>query len=52
MACVRKYRGSWVCDWRDPSGKRYIETFDGVRGAAERRLAEIVRTGKQAANKG
>ena len=51
MACVRRHRGVWVCDWRDPSGKRYIETVDGDRAAAERRLAEIVRTGKQAANK-
>lgn len=40
-----------MCDWRDPSGKRYIETVDGDRAAAERRLAEIVRSGKQGANK-
>jgi integrase len=51
MACVRRHRGVWVCDWRDPSGKRYIETVDGDRAAAERRLAEIIRTGKQSANK-
>ena len=51
MACVRKWRGSWVVDWRDPSGKRFIETVDGNRDAAERRLAEVVRTGKQPANK-
>jgi hypothetical protein len=29
MACVRKWRGAWVVDWRDPSGKRFIETVDG-----------------------
>lgn len=51
MACVRKYRGSWVVDWRDPSGKRHIETVEGNRDAGERRLSEIVRTGKQAVNK-
>jgi integrase len=51
MACVRKWRGSWVVDWRDPSGKRFIETIDGNRDAAERRLSEIVRTGKQPASK-
>ena len=51
MACVRKWRGSWVVDWRDPSGKRFIETVDGNRDAAERRLAEVVRAVKQPANK-
>lgn len=51
MACIRKYRGSWVVDWGDPSGKRHIETVEGNRDSAERRLSEIVRTGKQAANK-
>jgi integrase len=51
MACVRKWRGAWVVDWRDPSGKRFIETVDGDRDAAERRLAEVVHTGKQPASK-
>lgn len=51
MACVRKYRGKWVVDWRDPSGKRFIETVDGDRDAAERRLSEIIKTGKQPASK-
>ena len=51
MACVRKWRGSWVVDWRDPSGKRSIETVDGGRDSAERRLAEVVSTGKQSASK-
>ena len=51
MACVRKWRGSWVVDWRDPSGKRFIETVDGDRDVAERRLSEVVRTGKQPASK-
>jgi len=51
MACVRKWRGSWVVDWRDPSGKRFIETVDGDRDVAERRLGEIIKTGKQPASK-
>lgn len=51
MACVRKWRGSWVVDWRDPSGKRFIETVNGDRDVAERRLSEVVRTGKQPASK-
>jgi integrase len=51
MACVRKWRGAWVVDWRDPSGKRFIETVDGDRDAADRRLSEIIKTGKQSASK-
>ncbi|MDH3442636.1 MAG: site-specific integrase [Deltaproteobacteria bacterium] len=51
MACVRKWRGKWVVDWRDPSGKRFIETVDGDRDAAKRRLGEILKTGEQAASK-
>ena len=51
MACVRKWRGKWVVDWRDPTGKRFIETVDGNREDAERRLAEVVGAGKQAAPK-
>lgn len=35
MACVRKWRGSWVVDWRDPSGQRFIETVEGDREQAE-----------------
>lgn len=50
MACVRKYRGSWVCDWRDPSGKRYIEAHPN-KEAAERRLSDVIRSGKQGASK-
>jgi hypothetical protein len=50
MACVRKYRGSWVVDWRDPAGKRYIEAHPG-KDAAERRLADVIRSGKQGASK-
>jgi len=38
-------------DWRDPSGKRFIEKVDGGRDSAERRLAEVVSTGKQSASK-
>ena len=51
MACVRKWRGKWVVDWRDPTGKRFIETVEGNREDAERRLAEVVGAGKQAAPK-
>jgi integrase len=46
MACVRKYRGAWVVDWRDPiTKKRSIETVEeNTREAAKRRLAEILKT--------
>jgi integrase len=50
MACIRKWRGSWVVDWRDPAGKRFIETAED-REAAENRLAEIIKGGKQGASK-
>ena len=52
MACVRKWRGKWVVDWRDPrSGKRFIETVDGDRDAAKRRLGEILKAGEKSASK-
>jgi integrase len=51
MACVRKWRGKWVVDWRDPNGKRFIETVDGDRGAAKRRLGEILKAGEKSASK-
>jgi hypothetical protein len=51
MACVRKWRGSWVVEWRDPSGKRFIETVDSNRDDADRRLGEVIKTGKQPASK-
>jgi integrase len=50
MACVRKWRGNWVVDWRDPNGKRTIETCED-KDAAERRFAEVIRNGKQRASK-
>ena len=50
MACVRKYRGSWVVDWRDPSGKRFIEAAED-KEAAENRLAEVIKSGKAPASK-
>ena len=28
MACVKKRRGKWVCDWRDGAGVRHWRTFD------------------------
>jgi integrase len=53
MACVRKYRGHWVVDWRDPiTKKRAIETVEeDTREAAKRRLAEILKTGEQVGSK-
>jgi integrase len=50
MACVRKYRGSWVVDWRDPSGRRFIEAAED-KEAAENRLAEVIKSGKAPASK-
>jgi len=38
MACVRKRRGKWVVDYRDPAGKRHWETFD-TRKEADAALA-------------
>jgi hypothetical protein len=49
MACVRKYRGSWVVDWRDPTGKRFIEAAED-KEAAENRLAEVIKSGKAPAS--
>jgi integrase len=53
MACVRKYRGHWVVDWRDPiTKKRAIESVEeDTREAAKRRLAEILKTGEQVGSK-
>src|SRR5262247_4181470 len=53
MACVRKYRGHWVVDWRDPiTKKRAIEAVEeDTREAAKRRLAEILKTGEQIGSK-
>src|ERR1700682_1520985 len=41
MACVRKRRGKWVADYRDPTGKRHWETFR-TRKAAEAAVARHV----------
>jgi integrase len=53
MACVRKYRGHWVVDWRDPiTKKRAIEAVEeDSREAAKRRLAEILKVGEQLGTK-
>jgi len=53
MACVRKYRGHWVVDWRDPiTKKRAIERVEeDTREAGKRRLAEILKTGEQIGSK-
>lgn len=50
MACIRKWRNKWVVDWRDPGGKRIIETVKGDRSAAKRRLGEILKREEQSAN--
>jgi integrase len=39
MACVRKRRGKWVVDYRDPAGKRRWETYE-TRKDAEAALAD------------
>ena len=49
MACVRKWRGKWVVDWRDDGGKRYIEAR-ADKDDAEQRLAEIIKGGKKPVN--
>jgi integrase len=43
MACVRKYRSRWVVDYREPSGRRRIETCE-TKSAAQGRLAELLTT--------
>jgi integrase len=40
MACVRKWRGRWVVDYRDLSGNRKIETLS-TKSEAQDRLAEV-----------
>ena len=42
MACVRMYRGSWVVDYRDAAGKRYIQAVES-RDAGYERLGEIAK---------
>jgi site-specific recombinase XerD len=53
MACVRKYRGKWVVDWRDPiTKKRSIEAVEeNTREAAKRRLAEVIKTDERITSK-
>jgi len=40
MGCVRKRRGKWVADYRDPSGRRHWITRD-TRKEAEAALASV-----------
>lgn len=40
MGCVRKRRGKWVADYRDPSGRRHWVTRD-TRKEAEAALASV-----------
>src|SRR6266496_155136 len=42
MACVRKYRGSWVVDYRDANGKRHIEAVES-QDAGNEKLGEIAK---------
>jgi integrase len=53
MACVRKYRGKWVVDWRDPvTKKRSIELVEeNTREAGKRRLAGILSTEERITSK-
>jgi len=36
MACVRKWRGSWVVDYRDNSGRRIIQKAESKKDANEK----------------
>jgi integrase len=40
MACIRKRRGKWVVDFRNPDGKRRWKTFD-TKKAAEDELTDL-----------
>ena len=46
MACVRKYRGVWVVDYRDADGKRKIAAVSS-KGEGNEKLAEISRALRQ-----
>ena len=42
MSCIKKRRGKWVVDWRDPQGRRHWETKEDKK-AAQDRLSEILK---------
>jgi integrase len=42
MACIKKRRGKWVVDYRDPQGRRRWETKEDKK-AAQDRLSEILK---------
>ncbi len=42
MACIKKRRGKWVVDWRDPQGRRHWESKEDKK-AAQDRLSEILK---------
>ena len=42
MGCVRKSRGKWVLDYRDASGKRYIQVSGDNKKEAERQLRHVL----------
>jgi integrase len=46
MACVRKYRGVWVLDYRDLNGKRIVEKVDS-KHEGEEKLADISKALRQ-----
>ena len=51
MACVRKYRGKLVVDYRDASGKRHRQQVE-TREEGHRLLAEIEANERQEPIKG
>ena len=51
MACIRKWRGAWVVDWRDPNTRKRTIEAALDKDAAETRLAQVLRTGKLGASK-
>ena len=42
MGCVRKSRGKWVLDYRDATGKRYIQVSGDNKKEAERQLRQVL----------
>lgn len=51
MACVRKWRGKWIVDWRDPNTRKRTIEAQLDKDSAERRLAEVINSGKLGASK-
>ena len=51
MACVRRWRDSWVVDWRDPNTRKRTIEAQPDKDSAERRLADVIQSGKIVSNK-